>query len=81
VEWRSRGWIKVGRSWGERRLTPRVGSGQAVDPSTPLPSRPRVNRAGTLKLKGEEKERVHPRVFCERVRKSLMAKGLGKHFF
>jgi hypothetical protein len=56
--------------------------------STALPSRlrsgltaSRVNKAGCLKLKGEGKERVHPRVFCERVRKRLMAKGLGKHSF
>jgi hypothetical protein len=60
-------------SMGEKRFR--------VDPSTPLPSRLRVNRAGTLKLKCEEKERAHPRVFCERVRNSLMAKGLGKHSF
>ena len=59
-----------------------------VDPSTPLPSRlrsglaaSRVNRAGSLRLKGEGEERVHPRVFCERVRNSLMAKGLSKHSF
>ena len=45
-----------------------------VDPSTPL-------RAGSLKSNGEGKERVHPRVFCERVRNRLMAKGLGKHSF
>ena len=32
---------------------------------------------------GEERgaERAHPRVFCERVRNRLMAKGLGKHSF
>jgi hypothetical protein len=36
---------------------------------------------GCLKLKGEGEERVHPPGFCERVRKSLMGKGLGKHSF
>jgi len=35
----------------------------------------------SLKLKGEGKERAHPRVFCERVRNRLMAKSLGKHSF
>jgi hypothetical protein len=60
----------------------------AVDPSTPLPSRlrsgltaSRVDRAGSLKLKGKGIKRVYPRVFCERVRNSLMAKGLDKHSF
>ena len=53
----------------ERRLILRRPSRQAVDPSTPLPSRLRVNRAGSLKLKGE----VSPRGFCERVRKSMKA--------
>jgi hypothetical protein len=34
-----------------------------------------------LKSKEERGERVHPRVFCERVRNRLMGKGLGKHSF
>jgi hypothetical protein len=65
----------------ERRLTVDPSTLLRAGPSTLLPSRLRVNRAGSSKLRREGKERAHPRVFCERVRNSLMAKGLDKHSF
>ena len=73
--------MRILKEIAERRSALRRASGQAVDPSTPLPSRlrseltaSRVNRAGSLKLKGERAKRwlarrgyPHPPVFFVRV--------------
>ena len=53
-----------------------------VDPSTPLLSKLWANRAGSSKLKGEEKERVHPPSVLQKSTEVFDGKGFrGTHFF
>src|SRR5579863_5582066 len=50
---------ELGEKLGGVRSTLRLCSGRAVDPSTPLPTFLRVNRASSLKLKGQTSREVN----------------------